>query len=71
MFPNVPIVALTVTATEKTKDIIILNSLGMVDPVIKFGRTKNEIRRIRLHYFCTILYHCSELKQKEHILHCC
>ena len=46
MSPNVPIVALTVTATEKTKDIIILNSLGMVDPVIKFGRTKNEIRRI-------------------------
>ena len=33
MFPNVPIVALTVTATEKTRDII-SNSLGMVDPVI-------------------------------------
>ena len=33
MFPNVPTVALTVTATEKTRDTI-SNSLGMVDPVI-------------------------------------
>ena len=31
--PNVPIVELTVTATEKTRDII-SNSLEMVDPVI-------------------------------------
>ena len=33
MFPNVPIVALTVTATEKTRDII-SNSIEIVDPVI-------------------------------------
>ena len=33
MFPNVPIVALTVTATEKTRDII-SNSFEIVDPVI-------------------------------------
>ena len=33
MFPNVPIVALTVTATEKTRNII-ANSLWMVDPDI-------------------------------------
>ena len=33
MFPNVPTVALRVTETEKTRDII-SNSLGMVDPVI-------------------------------------
>ena len=33
MFPNVPIVVLTVTSTEKTR-IIISNSGGMVDPDI-------------------------------------
>ena len=33
LFPNVPIVALTATATEKTRNIT-ANSLGMVDPVI-------------------------------------
>ena len=32
-FPNVPIVALTATATEKTRNVI-TNSLGMVNPVI-------------------------------------
>ena len=32
-FPNVPIVALTATATEKTRNMI-TNSLGMVNPVI-------------------------------------
>ena len=33
MFPNVPIVVLTVTATKKTRNII-SNSVGTVDPDI-------------------------------------